>query len=1515
MKSVQINRSATRSIILLLFLLAALLPAARTQAATPITVELYSIADARIQGGSPDNGFGSGFIWTGTPNGHLAYVQFDLLELPANATISSADLRLSFQGTYTGAANVEVGRNDGAWDEATVTWNTRPASTFNSNLQPVGDTRGDIVWPVTGLVNQWHNGTAPNYGFALRGDGTLKAFHSKETGCIPSTNISCDPLRQPPRLVVTYTVPPEEGPRPDLGDAPDSSNNVGINPNTAYPGIAGNFPTVWNGTLAGEPAGPYHANGRGEGFLGNTRSREVEADSGNDADGLNNILNGGADNANNDRGDDGWRNRNARFENCEQTTLRVRVNKASGATLDRMYLNVWFDGNRDGDWADRALCTPQGEALAIPAYEWIVQDYFVDMTGIPAGGYVDIDITTETVLNNTPDKAHWMRFTLSEQRAPQSANGRTDGRGPHPSVGSYQFGETEDYVQRPQPPGEDGTLELRKRIVNPSGNPLPIGGLVTYEIRLRHVGGSQPIQAQIRDEITEDFRIFPQIVNAQVEYIVVSSSTGGAAPLQADYKLKPNNPLPIYVVTWQGSLAPDSEITLSFLVQNLGLCAANQTVRDVRNVAQARPRGGTEITAEATFRAACPGYNPRDIEISPNPIEDPIDLDDLTTTPWSAEVWNRHPFTTTIKLYQTGASRIAQDNTGDTTIRLAPNERRDITLDVSPGLENGNPLDQTGDPVPITVGFCFLFENSPDCPSPERYPHYHGEAPPASYTPRSNDLGDAPDSSNHAGAAMAAYPGVPASFPTVFDPALGVPQGPRHVTPRPFHLGERVSREAEADAGPDQDPLNNIVPAANDPDNDRADDGSRLLNLAHCQPGTVEARVFISPQAAAWFQQQNRPAYLNVWLDGNRDGDWADGMSCGGGLDGPGPSAIEHIVIDAPIDVVGLGAGLHTLSFVTGRVPWPAQLAQRPSWVRFTLSERESNKTLSFGGISYGDGRGYAQPFRTGETEDYILRQQGDPDAAPDLGVGLRGRIVPDGGQNGNDQVGFKIDYANFGSQVAQGARLVLSKPEQLRDPQIILLRAPGIPAQNVSETADTVTIQLPDLPPGANNTIMLGWDVPAGQPPAGDYIASVEAIAAGDGSPANNTSEARIARPLALPSVAAWAGDDTSWGLAETTCRSDVWLTGVSIPNTLFSVWVDGTHVNDLQDQDDTWLYLLQNLSDGRHEVWLTQNSLLTTPRSNILRLNVDTSLPIDPLSLTFTDSQGNIYHPPTLNWRQLGSQVAASLRSGETYEIGIDSCVTDPNQQYDLVLPDGSPISLTDADGDGRFTGSFVFDASGSITPRAFRSEPPASELRLVATTGGASQTFSLTVQTQSNNRVLDAASNQPVEGVTVTTLSSTNVPLRAAALGRPNPQTTGADGRYSAATNGSVFRLLATRSGYQAYRSWEITGAQDINLRLELTGTPEHTIYLTANGFVPAVLKVQSGDLVEWVNLDLVEHGVRGAGLDSGALAPGQRYRANLSASGNISIVDAADPLNTGTLIVEGGQRRVFLPLIRR
>lgn len=234
---------------------------------------------------------------------------------------------------------------------------------------------------------------------------------------------------------------------PDLGDAPDSTNHYTLT-NTAYvsPTVSGHFPTV-HFVAAGDAPGPYHVDTTRV-WLGDNSTVEDEADAGEDVDEENNLLDGGlADTADNDAGDDGWLNPTAPITHCQSTTLQVRVARAVSLTVpSQLFLNVWFDGNRDGDWADVDAC-PDAESnrpAETQAAEWLVRNFVVDTALLPIGSHLDLSVTTALALNTAPALDHWVRFTLSEQRVqPLAANTPADGRGPD---NGYQVGETEDYL-------------------------------------------------------------------------------------------------------------------------------------------------------------------------------------------------------------------------------------------------------------------------------------------------------------------------------------------------------------------------------------------------------------------------------------------------------------------------------------------------------------------------------------------------------------------------------------------------------------------------------------------------------------------------------------------------------------------------------------------------------------------------------------------------------------------------------------------------------------------------------------------------------------------------------------------------------------------------------------------------------------------------------------------------------------------------------------------------------------
>jgi hypothetical protein len=227
--------------------------------------------------------------------------------------------------------------------------------------------------------------------------------------------------------------------KPDLGDAPDSTNNAGVVMH-AYPSqgllpvlVQANFPTVFNDGSGTGPYGPVHLNPLAVAFLGEKISHEVEADIGPDQDGLNNI-DPAADTADQDKKDDGVVFP-LNLPHCQWATFDYIVNVVTPGT--DLWVNVWCDWNRDGDWDDTLGCT-RG-----PAPEWAVQNQL--LFNLPAGLN---QITTPAFLSSHPQegaKDIWMRITLSEQPWKGGSNPGEAGNGGSGPQSKYEIGETEDY--------------------------------------------------------------------------------------------------------------------------------------------------------------------------------------------------------------------------------------------------------------------------------------------------------------------------------------------------------------------------------------------------------------------------------------------------------------------------------------------------------------------------------------------------------------------------------------------------------------------------------------------------------------------------------------------------------------------------------------------------------------------------------------------------------------------------------------------------------------------------------------------------------------------------------------------------------------------------------------------------------------------------------------------------------------------------------------------------------------
>lgn len=227
--------------------------------------------------------------------------------------------------------------------------------------------------------------------------------------------------------------------KPDLGDAPDRTNHAGVNMRAyAQPFVAARFPTVFDDGRGSGPFGPVHVNDELVAYLGQSITAENEADIGPDEDGVNNI-DPAANSPDQDGGDDGVA-MPLTLPDCGWAKIDYEVTVVRpGADV---WVNVWLDFNRDGDWDDAVDC-PAGQAL-----EWAVRNQY--LFDLPEGRST---ITTPAFLSAHPEGTHeqiWMRITLSEQPWKGGSNPSLRGNAGSGPQSKYQIGETEDYFFVPE---------------------------------------------------------------------------------------------------------------------------------------------------------------------------------------------------------------------------------------------------------------------------------------------------------------------------------------------------------------------------------------------------------------------------------------------------------------------------------------------------------------------------------------------------------------------------------------------------------------------------------------------------------------------------------------------------------------------------------------------------------------------------------------------------------------------------------------------------------------------------------------------------------------------------------------------------------------------------------------------------------------------------------------------------------------------------------------------------------
>ncbi|MGB1250574.1 MAG: GEVED domain-containing protein [Candidatus Promineifilaceae bacterium] len=831
---------------------------------------------------------------------------------------------------------------------------------------------------------------------------------------------------------------------PDLGDAPDSTNHY-LNSMSAYAGTMAHYPTVFD-VATSMPVGPLHHNSETWYSLGPDISWEQEADNGFDSDwGVHNI-DPFTDAPDRDRFDDGLL-LPGHFSACEPTQMTFTVDVLPAATATDAYVNVWIDWDKSGTWGEVQKC------LQGPSTEWAVQNQVISWSG---PGYHTF--TTDVFMppsQGAPDES-WIRISLSDDVAPAA-----DGRGP---AAGWDYGETEDYLWEAAAgeicglkfhdengnsvnDGESGISGWPIYIVDSSG----MTTTATTDVDGKYCVSLPPGDYTVHEDPNGMVQTFPSTVDYDVTVVLGQtinnidfgnkkpcdhplddSCTAGTHDLftgpEPTY-VNPNDVAGGWLTSCSSGALSQFDVTAqnqcfahSFDIANGDECLSHDCI--IGGVMTIRLKAGrSSLASNDTIHFLENGTNVWSSRISNLP----------GGSGWGANATGTFTFDLT-DMPNGGANILSMVMDGDLTIRIQ---------------------DDTGvDWIDLDILYC-------------------DEEPPES----EGDLGDAPTSYNHFDMKMSAYPGDPlgsARYPTVFDSPSGTPIGPYHHFPREqAWLGKWVSLEDEADINPalDEDVLTNIDPPNDLNNRDGFDDSVNPTSIQLPQCGETKFKYTVSSDAAATLTSW----HTNVWFDFNQDGDWDDQFRCKTDT-GSVLAVYEWAVQDQAITV---SPGSAQVVYATPAFVAAAGSADKSTWMRITLTKSPINGHPETSPPTGGnpDGRGPATGWRYGETEDYLLRPQGECD----LTIGKK--HSPTQFEYGG--VGtYHIGVTNSGNALCQGPIVVTDTlPEGLvfdagsvsgtgwsctssapANPETVTCTHPGPLPASTSLDALTFDVSIPDI-------------------------------------------------------------------------------------------------------------------------------------------------------------------------------------------------------------------------------------------------------------------------------------------------------------------------------------------------------------------------------------------------------------------------------------------------------------------
>jgi hypothetical protein len=166
-------------------------------------------ADAAVGGGLDTFNFSNQphilTNWTGATSVR-GFIQFDVSTL-SPGSVTNAKLRLFHDFNSTSGVAYDIFRSTAAWTETGLTGASQPATaaTVYASLTTDGATGLYREWDVTTLVQEWVNGTNPNFGMAVVRNPDAAAwpyFRSKENSNGSNPELVVDVVPEPTTALV-----------------------------------------------------------------------------------------------------------------------------------------------------------------------------------------------------------------------------------------------------------------------------------------------------------------------------------------------------------------------------------------------------------------------------------------------------------------------------------------------------------------------------------------------------------------------------------------------------------------------------------------------------------------------------------------------------------------------------------------------------------------------------------------------------------------------------------------------------------------------------------------------------------------------------------------------------------------------------------------------------------------------------------------------------------------------------------------------------------------------------------------------------------------------------------------------------------------------------------------------------------------------------------------------------------------------------------------------------------------